>query len=169
MNDHSTALRTATAVASFPRRPFTWRAVAIRARLRRAALEGALAQGRDPWASPELMLCAARLTSTTTRRKLADAIDAAIFLAEDARPVPPSVGLRRTALLAERDSLSEMADRLRAPAPVSVIGVARVAQLLWRSESPLFGEEGAEGDDVAIRATIDACWETLIPAYPMPS
>jgi hypothetical protein len=143
--------------------------VAIRSRLRRAALEEALAEGDDPWTSPELMLCAARLTSTTTRRKLADAIDAAIVMAEHGRPVSPFVGLRRRAVLGERESLSEMAHRLRAPAPVNVIGVARVARLLWSSQSPLFADDGAERDDGSLRTAVDECWQALAPACPMPS
>jgi hypothetical protein len=157
------------AVASFPRRAFMWRVVALRSRVRRAALEEALAEGQDPWASAELMLCAAWLTSTTTRGKLGAAINAAIVMAEHGRPVSPFVGLRRRAILVERESLSELADRLRAPAPVNVMGVALVARLLWRSGSPFFVEEGAERDDGAIHDAIDECWQALAPACPTPS
>jgi hypothetical protein len=89
--------------------------------------------------------------------------------AEHGRQVSPFVGLRRRAILAERDSLSELAGRLRVPAPVNVQGVALAARLVRRSGAPLFAEAGAERDDASIHDAIDECRRALAPACPMPS
>ena len=139
----------------------------MRASVRRGALEDALAQGENPWGNAELMLCAAELTSLATRDKLAGAIDGLLRLAEQGRSLSPYVRLQRRAVLAERETLSHVAERLRGPAPVSVAGVALVARLLSARSSPLF-----DGDDsrarAAIHDTVTRCWQALTPACPIP-
>ena len=110
---------------------------------------------------------AAELTSVETRRKLADAVEGLIRLAEHPQPMPPSVRFPRTPVLHERAALVDLADRLRAPAPVSVVGVALVAEFVWSGSSPL--RAVGEGADEAVRAAIDRCWQVLAPASPFGS
>lgn len=107
---------------------------------------------------------AAELTALETRRKLADAIDGLIRFAEHPQSGRfvrfPRVPVRR-----ERAALVDLADRLRAPAPVSVVGVALVAEFVWGTSSPLRNQ--ADGADDAIRAAIDECWRVLAPECPV--
>ena len=154
-------------VASFPRRRVSWQVSRVRARLRRGVLQEALADGENPWETPELMLCAADLTSQTTRHKLAWAVDGLLRLAEQGRSVSPYVRLQRRAVLEERETLSEVAEQLRAPAPVSVAGVALVARFLSAPSSPLFDSDD-ERARAAIHDTVTRCSRALTPACPTP-
>jgi hypothetical protein len=151
------------AIAPLPRRAVARRAAGLRAWLRQDQLDEALADGADPWTSGELMIRAAELTSPTTRHKLASSIDALVALAEQGPPVSRLVSIRRSAVLAERDTLAALATRLRAPAPVSVTCVALLARLLWQGAGPLYDHAG--GDD-AIHHEFARCFERLEPALP---
>jgi hypothetical protein len=149
--------------APLPRRAVARRAAGLRAWLRQDQLDEALADGADPWTSGELMMRAAELTSPTTRHKLAGSIDALVALAEQGPPVSRLVSIRRSAVLAERDTLAALATRLRAPAPVSVTCVALLARLLWQGAGPLYDHAGG---DEAIHDEFASCFERLEPALP---
>jgi hypothetical protein len=148
----------AEVVASLPRRRVAWRAIRIRARLRRRKLDEALAAGADPWTSSDLLVRAAQLTSRAMRRKLAGSIDALITLAERDRRVAASVPIPRSAVLAERDALEALAVRLRDPAPVGVAGVALLTVLLWQGTGPFY-----DGGQEAISDAVVRCSDRLEP------
>lgn len=152
-----------TALPLFPRGRFRRRALALRARVHHHELEDALAAGADPWARSELMVCAAKLSAFSTRRRFAAAIDGLITLAEHRPCVSPMVPIRRDVVLAERHALTDVPERLRVAEPVRVAGVARVAQLLRASSSPLFCGDG-EPADGALRALISQCWQAVVVA-----
>jgi hypothetical protein len=152
-------------VAPFPKSALTRGAVALRVRLRRHHLQAALADGADPWGSPELMQCAAELTAIDARRKLAEAIDGLICFADHPRTMTPLGRFPRAPVLRERTALLDLADRLRAPAPVSVMGVALVAELLCDGSGPLHHPEDHAED--AISRAVDRCWQVLAPTCPL--
>jgi hypothetical protein len=132
-------------IGEMPRSRLARYAHVLRARLRRRELVEALARGADPWASPELMHCAVELTAMPARRTLAQGIDGLLRLAEHGAYAYPYVRLRRSAVLAERETLAELAHALLDPAPLEVRGVALLARLLGDPSGPLF--DTGHGDD----------------------
>jgi hypothetical protein len=140
-------------VARFPRRVLTRQATRLRARLQRRRLDAALAAGADPWSAAELMLRASRLSSLGERQEIAAALDALVTLAEQDRPVSHTVHLRCGVVLEQRDTLLELAARLREPAPVSVAVVATLAWLAQDASSPAYvgGSPPAGMADTAAR------------------
>ena len=126
------------AVARFPRHVFARQVVGLRASLRRPRLDTALAAGADPWSAADLMPRASRLSSLRGRRDIADALDDLVLLAEQNRAVSPYLRIRREVVLAERDTLLELAARLREPAPVGVAVVATLAWLALDDSSPVY-------------------------------
>lgn len=125
-------------VARLPRRWAARRRAGIRARLRRAQLDLALARGADPWSAAELMVRASRLGSLSERRRLADGLLTLVSLAEHQRRSSRYVGVRRQAVLEQRESLLALAARLAEPAPVDVPVVAQIAMLLSDPLSPVY-------------------------------
>ena len=122
------------------------RAGDIRLRLRvwrrRSRLDAELAEGLDPGGQPELALRARQLTRTSTRAGLARTLRNLLDAAEepphtwplgDSRPP-----LRRDAVLAARDDLVEIADRLAFPEDVPPRAAALTAMLIWDSASPVY-------------------------------
>lgn len=140
-------------VARFPRRALTRRVVRLRAHVRSRRLDAALAAGVDPWSAADLMLRASRLSSLPERREIAGALEALVAHAEQDRAVSPRLQIRCPVVLEQRDTLLELAARLREPAPVSVAVVATLAWLAQNESSPVFigGTPAAGVADTAAR------------------
>jgi len=153
-------------VAPLPRRRLAWTLARIRVRRERRSLDERLAEGADPWESAELLLRAAELTAPAARRELADALDSVIAVAEHPVRVAPSVPYARVCpvpILAARDALAALAERLRDPAPVSAECVAMLATLLRRRTSPLYDSARAAA---AVSDAVAHCSVALAPATP---
>lgn len=134
-------------VARFPRRALTRRVVGLWAHVRRRRLDAALAAGADPWSAADLMLRASRLSSLRRRRETAAALEKLVIFAEHNRAVlpgsqnrvlSPCLRIRCGVVVEQRDTLLELAARLREPAPVSVAVVATLAWLAQNESSPVF-------------------------------
>jgi hypothetical protein len=129
------------ALAEHPRKPPLQ--VRLRTRLRRQALDAALADGADPRGSRELAWRAHELALPRTRRQLARVLANVL----DATQEPPSWcrarGVRpplcSEEVLAAAPELRLLAARLADdPAPAQPQGLALASQLVWDSASPLF-------------------------------
>jgi hypothetical protein len=117
-----------------------------RVRWHREALTEELAAGVDPGECAELALLAGRLASARTRERLARGIDRLLRLAvAPPGPTSPVVPLNRPVIMALRDQLAGLAERLRNPA-VPVETVALVAALLQDGTGPLYASVPREGD-----------------------
>jgi hypothetical protein len=110
----------------------------VRTRLRRRQLDAALALGQDPWSTAELVLRAAQLTSLPARRRLADALEELVAVAQRRRAPAPYLRVRSGVVLERREALLVLAQCLREPAPVEVAVVARLALLAWDESSPVY-------------------------------
>jgi hypothetical protein len=122
--------------------------VRVRARRRRAELDAALAQGADPWSTPELMVRASQLGSLSERRKIGAGLYALVAVARRRRRSSPLLEIRHRVVLEQRDSLVALAQRLVRPAPVEVAVVAQLALLLADSASPIYAG-GRDPDGLA--------------------
>jgi hypothetical protein len=127
-------------------------------RLRSGRLDAALADGADPWGSPELLLRASELVSLQERRRIATALDSSAAIAGMGRAASAQVRLRYRVLRSYRDDLVSIAVRLRDPRPVEVGVVARMAVLLWDGSSPLF-VGGRPVEELA--ETVEHCLDSL--------
>ena len=107
-------------------------------RLRRANLDEALAEGRDPWSSAPLMLRAAQLGTLGARAEVARALERLVMLAERREPASSFLLVRHDVVLAHREELLEIADRLRELAPVDVSVVAQLRMLVCDGHSPAY-------------------------------
>lgn len=120
--------------------------VGIRARRRRSQLDVALAQGADPWSTPELMARASRLGLRSDERSRQDCTDWW-------RSPRFADGHRRSSgcvVLEQRDSLLALAERIFQPEPVEVAVIAQLALLLSDPSSPVY----AGGRDPGILADV---------------
>jgi hypothetical protein len=110
------------------------------ARLQAGALDRELARGDSPESCEYLGARAQQLTSARYRRGLATSLRR--LLAEvDGKPSTRHF-LLRGQIAAAADELSELAERLRAPGPVPVRGVAMVCELLREGTGPLYRDHG---------------------------
>jgi len=150
------------AVARFPRRVLTRRAMRLRVRLRRRRLDAALAAGADPWSGADLMLRASRLSSLPGRQEAAIALETLVLFAEHNRAVmpcsqprafSPCLRIRCGVVLEQRDTLLALAARLREPAPVRADVVATLVWLAQDESSPVYvgGNAPAGLADIAAR------------------
>jgi hypothetical protein len=131
-----------------------WR---LRAYLCCAGLDRALAAGVSPDSSVQLSLRAHTLLSSTMRWGLADELHRLIGQAQQPRACfDPTVPLARSAILANRDEIEALADRLEAEEPVDVRGVAQVHALLRNGDSPVFGREDADELERALQCATEA-------------
>jgi hypothetical protein len=123
-----------------PRRPGRW--AWLRARLHGNALDRDLASGIAPWRSPAHAARALQLTSPRRREAYAQGLER--VLAETERPPrmtrmnavirpDPSVVMLSAPLM------WEIVGELRAAAPVSAEGMARLRALLCDGAGPLYG------------------------------
>jgi hypothetical protein len=84
-----------------------------------------------------------RLTKDRNRRRLAAGIEGAVADAESPRRgFGSAIPVQRRAVIACRDDLLELAERLRAPRPVYAQGVAMAEALLTNSGSALYQSGG---------------------------
>jgi hypothetical protein len=125
-------------VSLLPRSVAGRRLVSIRARRRRQQLDAVLAQGADPWSTPELTVRASRLGLLSERRKIAAGLHRLIALATRQRRTSPILAVRHEVVLEQRDSLLALAERVSQPEPVNVAVIAQLALLLSDSSSPVY-------------------------------
>jgi hypothetical protein len=112
---------------------------------RRGKLDAELAEGRHAAGDPELGLRARQLTRSTTRVGLARTLRNLLDAAEEppdtwsfGDPRPP---LRRDAVLAAHDELTELAERLAAPGDVPPQAAALTSLMVWDSASPVYAAD----------------------------
>jgi hypothetical protein len=99
-------------------------------RLRRRALDRALAAGADPWSSRTLMMRAGQLTRYTARRALAlELIDLVAVTALEESP-SAHLEVRLRAVQRQRAELLDAVVRLVEPQPVDVATIAQVRLLV---------------------------------------
>jgi hypothetical protein len=132
----------------------------LRVHVRRGRLDAMLADGHDPWSSPELLRRGAQLSSLAERRKLAAGLEGLVTITQMGRSSAAYVRVRYGAVMDERDALAEIAARLRAPAPVDIQVLAAIAVLVWDGSSPVFvGGRPARGVAQTVRRCMDG-WAT---------
>lgn len=125
------------------------------ARMRSFELDAALARGASPDSSAALSLRAHELISRRTRRRLSKRIHC---LLREARrppsPLSPGVPICRRKVLTASVELENLAERLTAPGPVDVRGVAQVELLLRDGSSALYGGPHRSDLHRAVRAAM---------------
>jgi hypothetical protein len=130
----------------------------LAARWRRSHLDRELARGTDPATSPELERRAAELRSLEKRARIANRI---VTCVGDARrrmgPFRMETRARHDAIRDNADDLTQLSQRLRDRAPISVRGAAITALLADSRQSPL---RRGTGEDLqyavrAARAALD--------------
>jgi len=148
-----------TGVAALPRGWLARARLRLHVRLLAPGLDERLADGEDPWSSPELAERAGQITAWEYRKTVADAVEALVETAEGSRRAPPAVRLRAMAILEQREALRALAQRLRRPEPVDVGVVARLSLLVRDPGSPAF----AGGRPVeSLRETVELCAPALV-------
>jgi hypothetical protein len=108
-----------------------------RAWLRRRSLDRALSEGADPADAPYVAAHAARLTTRSTRGRVADALERLISAATEPAclwGVLPS----RKAVAANAEELRALAELLRGPSPVYAQGVAMLRILVTDGTGPVY-------------------------------
>ena len=117
------------------------RLVSLRARLRRGSLDRELASGIAPWRSPAHAARALQLTSARRREAYAQGLER--VLAETER-MPRNTRFSGvvtpdpTSVILSAPTIWEIIATLRAPAPVSAEGMARLQALLCDGAGPLY-------------------------------
>lgn len=112
---------------------------------RRWSLDHRLALGERADHDPALALRAHQLTGDETRRSLARSLRRAARAARQPLWWGSSAPLDRRAVVEAGPLVSGLAQRLTAPAPVNVRGVALISELLTDGGSPLY-EPGWTGE-----------------------
>jgi hypothetical protein len=113
--------------------------IRVRALLRRAKLDRALARGADPRESPAFAYRAARLTSERSRQKLAACVDTVLVRASSrTRPRSVVVEADRAEVWAAAAQLAQVRELLRSGGPIYARGVAMLAGLLRDGGSALY-------------------------------
>jgi hypothetical protein len=146
-------------IGRFPRGGLGRRAARLRAWTRRSRLDAMLAEGCDPWGSAQLTWRAAQLSSLGRRRKLASGLEDVVADAERGGTASAGLRIRRREVLQQREPLMGLAARLRAPAPVPVAVVARLAELLCSGSSPIY--VGGRPPEL-LAATATQCLDALV-------
>jgi hypothetical protein len=131
------------------RLPCPGRAARLVARLRRTALDGALARGANPAGSPLLAARAASLTAAASRDALADTLDLVIARAHG-RPRRGRVTPPRGSVLENAATRAELARLVRGGTPLYARGLAMLASLLTDGSGPLY----ARGDGAALAGAL---------------
>ncbi|HEX8856131.1 MAG TPA: hypothetical protein VF752_11065 [Thermoleophilaceae bacterium] len=111
--------------------------VRLSARLRRASLDRALADGTDPATSPELEWRARQLASPGTYRELAERLEEVVDEAGEPHP-NAVVQIDREAVRCAREDLLTLAAQLAIADRANARGVALVRRLLTEGLSPLY-------------------------------
>jgi hypothetical protein len=124
----------------------------MRVHLHRVRLDRQLADGLAPEAFDDRALRAAQLAGMPTRRQVARSLRRLVKHAE--RPagmvVSAAVPVRRPSVLAWREALLGLAERLEEPVPLDPCGVARALVLLTDGGGPFYdaGADRSMGDAV---------------------
>ena len=127
------------------------------AHVRATSLDHALAAGASPDSSAALSLRAEQLIRAGTRRKLAQSLRRLVGEASRrSLPRAPRVPLCRRKILASRELMLELAERLSSQEPVDVRGVAQLRLLLIGVVSPLYGDPGADDLEPVLQAALEA-------------
>jgi hypothetical protein len=108
------------------------------ARLRAASLDRALATGAPPESSVPLALHAGHLCSAGERRAVARSLARIVRLACAPPTASPRVPVSAPAVRRCHDELRVLIERLTAPEPVGVRGVARLKTLVTDGTGPLY-------------------------------
>jgi hypothetical protein len=114
--------------------------LSLRVRLRRARLDRDLADARMGERSEEHALRAAQLTSGATRCDTARSLREVVAAAENPRAewFGSTALLDRDVVVAWRDRLAGLAERLEQPSPIGACGVARARVLASDGMGPLY-------------------------------
>jgi len=130
----------------------------LTARLRTGALDRQLALGASPDATAPLELRAQVLERMSARRELARTLRRLLAEADTRVPHPRSgvVPILRDRIRDASDELRILIERLLAPGPVSVQGVAQIRLLLQDGSGPLFHREARECLRTSLRRAADA-------------
>ncbi|MEN3283955.1 MAG: hypothetical protein V7607_5095 [Solirubrobacteraceae bacterium] len=110
----------------------------LMARLRADSLDRELARGVAPETCGALTLRARRLIGPSARAALARQLRRVVSDARGGHVWMSRVPVRRPEVLDAADELDVLADRLAAPGPVDVRGVAQVQLLLTDGTGPLY-------------------------------
>jgi hypothetical protein len=110
----------------------------LTARLRADSLDRELARGVAPESCGALTLRARRLIGPSARAALARQLRRVVNDARGGHVWMSRVPVRRPEVLDAADELDVLADRLTAPGPVDVRGVAQVQLLLTDGTGPLY-------------------------------
>ena len=127
--------------------------VRVRVLLRRRRLDRELADGCAGDASEERAWRAGDLAGPATRRQLACSLRRVVADAERPRAalLSHAVPVHRQAVVAWREAVLGVAERLERPGPVNACGVARVVVLLTDGTGPLYNRSSG-------RSISDAVW-----------
>jgi hypothetical protein len=121
-------------------------------------LDRQLAAGAHPRQSAELRLRADRLGQTRTRFRLARALRSIVDQATSySSPHVPAAEQRAgQAARANADALLALAERLEAPPPHRLRGLAMISHLAYDAESPLYSGARPEELQGAVEAAMEA-------------
>jgi hypothetical protein len=114
-------------------------------RLRTRSLDDSLIAGVDPGASADLAARAARLTSSSMRREVADGLERLTRAPAGRMKVAPF----RRAVAVNTTELRALAIRLRGASPVRAPGIAILRRLLTDATGPAYTDR--VGDSLAAR------------------
>jgi hypothetical protein len=124
----------------------------LRVRLHRHLLDHQLADGLDPMELADRAVRAGQLAAMPARRRTARSLRGVVKAAGDppGLPLTAAIPVSRGAVLAWRQALLGLAERLERPEPVNPCGVARALVLLTDGVGPLYhrGAAGSMGDAV---------------------
>jgi hypothetical protein len=121
----------------------------VGARLRARALDRALIAGADPASSRQLAARVGQLTARASRAEVADGLERLARALDTGRRW--SVNPHRRAIAANADELAELADLLRAAAPVYARGLAMLRALLTDGTGPAYTDRVGMGLALALR------------------
>ncbi|HEX3974691.1 MAG TPA: hypothetical protein VHW96_00420 [Solirubrobacteraceae bacterium] len=116
----------------------------LRARGRRLELDRALAEGADPSSSPLLAARAGQLVRSSSRNRLASALER-LALTADAPPTRFGAVPRRRALRANRFALMDLAGTLRKGGVLYARGIAMLELVLIDGTGPAYTDARGEG------------------------
>lgn len=125
--------------------------------LHASRLDQALAAGVSPDLSAPLSLRARDLIGAPARGDLARTLRRLVDAASRPFvPLTPGVPVCRRKVLASRETLWELADRLASGDPVQARGVAQVRLLLIAGDGPLYHRPAADDLEPAVQAALAA-------------
>src|SRR5438552_4482543 len=133
----------------------------LRVLLTRSQLDALLAAGADPASDLALRLRAAQLVSTRTRAEVARDLERALHGASRGQSLSAAIPLNEHALAAARPAIEHLVTALRSSAAARPAGVARAAQLLTESASPLYAPSELDALHRAARSSLFALYRDI--------